>query len=201
MDTAIADAHRRVVEQVMGDERLLGALPEEAAGRLLDWAVGRLDAAAARAPNAETFYAEADGVRARAREIADAVAAEGGDVDVLERRLDQAGARAGVVAAGKGHEVCPPPATPAGVKPSAGIRTPQAAPADAGSISDGRSPATGDPDVADETPRAPAEDDSLGAVPAAAQGVELGMLGDVREALDDAVDRVRALFRRWGDDV
>lgn len=55
---AIADARERWAEQFMSDERLLGAVPEEAARLLLDAGLCRLDAAAARAAS----VAELDGV-------------------------------------------------------------------------------------------------------------------------------------------
>lgn len=62
MHDAIADARERWAEQFMSDERLLGAVPEEAARLLLDVGLCRLDAAAARAANVAELDAAASAI-------------------------------------------------------------------------------------------------------------------------------------------
>jgi hypothetical protein len=75
------------VEQLSSDERILGALPEDAAGVLLNWAVARLDATAASAPDEAAFATAADAVFSQARQIADEAAGRGDDAETLARYL------------------------------------------------------------------------------------------------------------------
>jgi hypothetical protein len=86
-DVTIASAHKQLAEQLMSDERLLGALPEDAAGVLLDWALARLDAASAAADDVNAFTAAAAAIRRQARAEADAAADRGDDAAALAERL------------------------------------------------------------------------------------------------------------------
>jgi hypothetical protein len=74
-DDAIEDMHQRLAEQIMSDERLLGVLPEEATRRVLDHALARLDAAAARAVSVEALEATAAAIRTAAWHIVEQAAA------------------------------------------------------------------------------------------------------------------------------
>ncbi len=67
---AIADARERWAEQLMSDERLLGAVPEEAARLLLDIGLCRLDAAAARATSVAELDAAAGAILRDLRRLA-----------------------------------------------------------------------------------------------------------------------------------
>lgn len=71
----IADARDRWAEQLGSDERVLGAVPEEAAGLLLAHGLARLDAAAAVAGSVEDLDAAAESIRAEMRRLADEAAA------------------------------------------------------------------------------------------------------------------------------
>jgi hypothetical protein len=84
MEKSIEDARERLVEQLMSDERLLGALPEDAARILLDRAIARLDDAAARAGDAAEFASAAEAIRAEARALAGR-AAESPDPEAVVR--------------------------------------------------------------------------------------------------------------------
>ena len=87
---AIAGAHRRTVEQVTSDERLLGLLPEELAGPLVRWIEARLDAAASAAASVDAYLSRADEIRAEARRIADAADHQSDDVSAFLERLKAA---------------------------------------------------------------------------------------------------------------
>lgn len=67
---AIADARERWAEQFMSDERLLGAVPEEAARLLLDAGLRRLDAAARCAANVAELDAAAGTILRDLRRLA-----------------------------------------------------------------------------------------------------------------------------------
>jgi hypothetical protein len=86
-DAAVAAAHERMAEQLMSDERILGALPEDSAGVLLDWALARLDDAADTADSVDAFAAAADAIRREARTEADAAADRGDDAAALTTYL------------------------------------------------------------------------------------------------------------------
>jgi hypothetical protein len=105
----IATTHQRLVEQVMSDERLLGLLPDDLSGVLLDWTIAHLDAAAATTTSTTDLQAQADLIRTQARRIATAAADAGDDRAALAARLNQAApsiaqnaARSRVGAAGTG---------------------------------------------------------------------------------------------------
>lgn len=87
MDNELAEAHRRIVEEAISDERVLGALPEDASRTLLDWEISRLDAAASASADAVSFLEQADAIRTAARAIASAAAADGDDGVALAQRL------------------------------------------------------------------------------------------------------------------
>ncbi len=70
-----AGARERWAEQIMSDERLLGALPEDAAGILLDRTLDRLDQAANGATTGQALDVAAETIRAEARALADQAAA------------------------------------------------------------------------------------------------------------------------------
>jgi hypothetical protein len=89
-DDTIDAAHVRMAEQLMSDERVLGTLPEDAAGVLLDWALARLDAAAAAAADVNAFAAAADAIRRDMRAQADAAADRGDDAAALAAHLGSA---------------------------------------------------------------------------------------------------------------
>jgi hypothetical protein len=175
MDAAIAAAHRRVVEQLMSDEHVLGALPEDAAGRLLDWAVQRVDAAASIAPNLDAFYVASDAVLAEARATVDAVAAEGGDGASVDRRL--------AALAGPWPDTEPAHAHAARADDAARAGASAAQPS-VPVVAAAESPPSG---MTTEPTACRSAGESYGD-------------GGLREALEDAVDRVRALFRRRSDD-
>lgn len=86
-DDTIASAHRRLAEQLMSDERVLGALPEEAANVLLTWALARLDAAAEEATDAAAFLAAAESIRQQVRATADEASARDDAAAALSERL------------------------------------------------------------------------------------------------------------------
>lgn len=67
---AIADARERWAEQFMSDERLLGAVPEEAARLLLDAGLCRLDAAARRSASVAELDAAAGAILRDLRRLA-----------------------------------------------------------------------------------------------------------------------------------
>ena len=176
MDAEVAAAHERMVEQTMSDERLLGALPEDAAGRLLDWAVQRLTTAAETAHDLSSYEAAADAVRQEARQIADGVAEEGGDLEALERRLSPVAAPTLTM---PGHE-CAADVAPA-EDPHEAARTDGAV-----------EPVVGpEPPVESEPPAVPVSGEPV----AGAQSLS----DELRAALDDAVERVRSLFGRRSD--
>lgn len=85
----IAAAHRRLVEQVMSDERLLGLLPDNLSTILLNRTIARLDAAAVTATSAAELEAKADTIRSQARRVAAAAADAGDDESALTARLDE----------------------------------------------------------------------------------------------------------------
>ena len=89
----IEAAHRRMVEQVTSDERLLGALPEDLSEPLVRWLVARLDSAAARVATVQAYDAEADVLRREARRLTDSAEREGDDAGAFRRRLDAASRR------------------------------------------------------------------------------------------------------------
>ena len=89
-DNAIDAAHERMAEQLMSDERIVGVLPEDAAGVLLDWALARLDTAAAAAVDVNAFAAAADAIRQEMRVQADAAADRGDDAAALAAQLGAA---------------------------------------------------------------------------------------------------------------
>ncbi|MFN8558326.1 MAG: hypothetical protein U0531_13615 [Dehalococcoidia bacterium] len=60
---AVADAREPWTEQVMSDERVLGAVPEGAARALLADALARIDAAAAHATSVEELDAAVGAIR------------------------------------------------------------------------------------------------------------------------------------------
>jgi hypothetical protein len=217
MDAEVAAAHERMVEQLMSDERLLGALPEEAAGRLLDWAVGRLTAAAETAGSAAAYEAMADTIRQEARRTADGVADEGGDLRTLERWLSRqmdtaAPGSAGVPARPRSRARRPEPRR---------ASSKSAAPAEESTAAEATVPALTQPDTAPpaadsaptpalgptieveerqaEAPPTPTEPGPRSdATDAADDGRTAGPADELREALDDAVERLRSLFRRRG---
>ncbi len=74
-DDAIQAARGRLAEQLLSDERILGAVPEDAARLLLDRALAALDAAVTAAPDTGTFTQTAEAIRRHARDLADTAAA------------------------------------------------------------------------------------------------------------------------------
>ena len=87
---AIASAHRRMVEQVTSDERLLGLLPDDLSGPLVTWLEARLDDAARRAASADAYLTAADHIRIEARHVAEAAERQGDDSDAFLGRLKAA---------------------------------------------------------------------------------------------------------------
>ncbi len=67
-------ARGRLAEQLMSDERILGAVPEDAARLLLDRALAALDATANAAADEAAFAQTGEAIRQAARAIADAAA-------------------------------------------------------------------------------------------------------------------------------
>ena len=183
MDVEVASAHERMVEQVMSDERLLGALPEDAAGRLLDWAVQRLTAAAEAADSLAAYEVMADAIRGEARQTADAVADQGGDLETLERQLATSSIEA--------SSTVPVAAEPWTAPDEIGATPPSAAETDATAVETathaGAEPAPVEPALQWRA-AGPADD-----------GRTPDSHDELRDALEDAVERVRSLFR-WRRD-
>lgn len=67
MSSEVQAALERAVEQLLSDETVLGALPEDQIQPLLDGAIARLERAAAAAESSEAFAAAFDEVRGKLR--------------------------------------------------------------------------------------------------------------------------------------
>ena len=107
----IEATHRRAVEQLLSDERILGAVPEDLADVLVRWGIAQLQTAAREAATVKAFVDDAELIRQQARRLADEAAASGGDADTLAKRLGIDGAENARTAAsssdsgaGVGHE-------------------------------------------------------------------------------------------------
>lgn len=70
----MAAARERLAEQLMSDERVLGALPEDLTRLVLDHALKRLDAAAASARSESEFAAAGEAIRLETRALVDRAA-------------------------------------------------------------------------------------------------------------------------------
>jgi hypothetical protein len=90
---AIADARDRWAEQFMSDERLLGAVPEEAARLLLDVGLCRLDAAAARAADVAELDAAAGAILRDLRRLVASAEATADPVAFVRAALRAGGVR------------------------------------------------------------------------------------------------------------
>jgi hypothetical protein len=90
---AIADARERWAEQFMSDERLLGAVPEEAARLLLDAGLCRLDAAARRAASVADLDAAAGAILRALRRLAAHAEATNDPVAFVRAALRAGGVR------------------------------------------------------------------------------------------------------------
>lgn len=85
-DNSIESARERLAEQIMSDERLLGALPETATQLVLDYALARLDAAATRAASVDELETEATAIRSEASAVVEQ-AASADDAEAAVRAL------------------------------------------------------------------------------------------------------------------
>lgn len=90
---AVADARERWAEQLMSDERLLGAVPEEAARLLLDAGLCRLDAAARRVASVAALDAAAAAILRDLRRLAARAAAAPDPVAFVRAALRAGGVR------------------------------------------------------------------------------------------------------------
>ena len=100
----VADARERWAEQLMSDEHVLGAVPEQAARLLLDHTLARLDDAAANSATTEALDAEAEAIRAQSRALAEQAAGAEDPEGYLRTVFGSAGAEPAAASAGETAE-------------------------------------------------------------------------------------------------
>lgn len=93
-DPSIESAHTAAAEQLLSDETILGAVPDDVANVIVNHALARLELATAGTGSVEAFQSAFDQIRTEARTIAEEAAAREDDAASLQARLDAAGGSA-----------------------------------------------------------------------------------------------------------